>query len=169
MAQVEAVTKSDTKQLPPGEIRVASIGLVSGYVAYAKKLIASGEPVIHIRGTGRAISNVVETAEILKRAYKGMHQVTTLDTQDNLVATVGEDGKEQRHSVCFLTITLTLDPSKIDTTAVGYQKPLTDEQMGEVDADKLILSLRNSGIRRKTGLPRKARAQAQNTENGKKK
>ncbi|CDR96422.1 Alba-like protein C9orf23 homolog [Babesia bigemina] len=168
MAQVEAVAQAEPKQLAPGEIRVSSIGVVSSYVAYAKKLIAAGEPVIHIRGTGRAMSNVVETAEILKRVYKGMHQVATLDTQENLVAAVGEDGKEQRRSVCFLTITLTMDPSKIDTTAVGYQKPLTDEQLGEVEVDKLIQALKTSGIRKKGTLPRKPRGTVQNAENGKK-
>lgn len=84
MAQTESTAQKEVKPTSPGEIRVMSLGLVSSYVSYAKKLIAAGEPVITIRGTGKAMSNVIETAEILKRTYKGMHQVTALDTQDHM-------------------------------------------------------------------------------------
>lgn len=82
MAQAELTTQKEAKAANPGEIRVTSLGLVSSYVSYAKKLIAAGEEVITIRGTGKAMSNVIETAEILKRTFKGMHQVTAVDTQD---------------------------------------------------------------------------------------
>ncbi|GIX62175.1 ribonuclease P protein subunit p25-like protein [Babesia caballi] len=169
MAQTETAAPKEFKRVAPGEIRIASMGLVSSYVAYAQKLIAAGEPVITIRGAGRAMSNVVETAEILKRSHKGMHQVTTLDTEDNTGDGNVEEGKEQRHPVCLLTITLTMDPSKIDTTAVGYQKPLTDEQMGEVEVEKLIHAVKTAGIRKRNAIPRRPRTPLPNGENGKKK
>ncbi|GFE52840.1 DNA RNA-binding Alba [Babesia ovis] len=170
MANPEASSPKEMKPTAPGEIRVTSLGLVYGYVNYAKKLIAAGEPVITLRGTGRAMSNVVETAEILRRAYKGMHQLTTLDTQDNMASDQeDEEEKDTRRSVCFLTIKLTLDPEKIDIKAPGYQKPLTDEELKEVDVEKLIQNLKTAGIRRKTAVPRKQGNQATNAKHSGKK
>ncbi|ORM42214.1 uncharacterized protein BXIN_1006 [Babesia sp. Xinjiang] len=169
MAHREANTPKENKPTAPGEIRVTSHGLVYGYVNYAKKLLDGGEPVVTLRGTGRAMTNVVETAEILRRAYRGMHQLTTLDTQDNMAESREEEGKESRRPVCFLSISLTMDPQKIDTSAPGYQKPLTDEQLKEVDVEKLIQALKTTGIRRKTAWPRKHGNQASNADNGNKK
>ncbi|EDO07749.1 Alba family protein [Babesia bovis T2Bo] len=164
MAHSKASMATEGKPASPGEIRVTSVGLVYGYVNYARKLIDGGEPVVTLRGTGRAMSNVVETAEILRRAYKGMHQLTLLDTQDNLASDQDAEGKDSRRPVCFLTIKLTLDPQHIDTSAPGYQKPLDDEQLKEVDVEKLIQGIKNVGMRRKTTMPRRQGNKAPNSE-----
>ncbi|EAN30496.2 N4 [Theileria parva strain Muguga] len=131
----------ETKPIAEGEIRVTTLGRVSNYVTYAKKLLSNGIPVITIRGTGRAMSNVVETAEILRHMINGLHQVTTVDTQDRL-ADGKSKSKDTKFSVCFLTISLSLDPSKIDTKSIGYQAPLTKETLDGVDVDQLLHSKR---------------------------
>ncbi|XP_955356.1 uncharacterized protein TA18835 [Theileria annulata] len=132
----------EAKPIAEGEIRVTTLGRVSNYVTYAKKLLSNGIPVITIRGTGRAMSNVVETAEILRHMINGLHQVTTVDTQDRLADPKSKNAKDTKFSVCFLTISLSLDPSKIDTKSIGYQAPLTKESLDGVDVDQLLHSKR---------------------------
>ncbi|EKX73268.1 conserved hypothetical protein [Theileria equi strain WA] len=142
MAENVSQGKKEGKAIAEGEIRVTTLGRVSNYVTYAKKLLSSGIPVITIRGTGRAMSNVVETAEILRHMIEGLHQVTTVDTQDRLAdpETTAEAGKDSKFTVCFLTVALSLDPSKLDTNSIGYQAPLTKENLADIDVDQLLRS-----------------------------
>ncbi|KAK2196007.1 bifunctional Alba-like domain superfamily/DNA-RNA-binding protein Alba-like [Babesia duncani] len=128
-----------------GEIRVTTMGRVASYVAYAKRLLESGIATITIRGTGRAMSNVVETAEVLKYTIKGLHQVTAIDTVDSTGN--GETNKDQRRNVCFLIITLTKDPSCIDTGAPGYQAPVDNQQGINVESLLQALKIAASGKR----------------------
>lgn len=69
-------------QTPENEIRVTFAGSISSYITYAAKVFQGGKTSVTIRGTGRAMSNAVQTAEVLKRRIKGLHQITTVGCQE---------------------------------------------------------------------------------------
>ena len=92
---------------------------------------------IIIMGRGQAIGKVVQIAEIVKRRVKGIHQVTKLEAETittRYTAKNPEEGLEDvdvERSVPGLYITLSLD--ELDTSNLGYQKPLPEDEVTEGD------------------------------------
>lgn len=127
---------------PDDEIRVTGVGRVGKYVTYAAKLfIEQGRKELTIRATGKAISIAVSVCEVIKRRFKGLHQVTSIgwteivDHYEPL-----EEGLEIRtetRAVPSIAIFLTLDESRVDKKAVGYQPPLDESLVEERGAEEL--------------------------------
>merc|ERR1711879_453338 len=65
------------------EIRVTAVGSVSAYCARANTLFnEQDKKTITITGTGNAITKAVTLAEVVKRRFKGLHQITGLSTTE---------------------------------------------------------------------------------------
>eukprot|EP00920_Eleutheroschizon_duboscqi_P005285 GHVT01012231.1.p1 GENE.GHVT01012231.1~~GHVT01012231.1.p1 ORF type:complete len:214 (+),score=20.59 GHVT01012231.1:311-952(+) len=125
---------------PDNEIRVTSVGSVLGYLKYAAKLFGNGTTTLVIRGTGSAMPNAVQTAELLKRTIKGLHQVTTTGSQSMAEEweplEEGLDKVTVSRTVCYMTITLSQDEDAVDKTAVGYQTPIDESEVKPLDQVK---------------------------------
>lgn len=133
---------------PDDEIRVMGTGRVGKYVTYAAKLFKEQEKrALTIRATGKAISIAVSVCEVVKRRFKGLHQVTTIgwteifDEYEPLEA--GLEPRSEKRSVPSISVFLTFDEAAVDTKAVGYQVPLDESLVEERDTEALT----NSGSR----------------------
>jgi len=94
---------------------------------------------IVLKATGRAINKAVTTAEVVKRRIVGLHQETKLETLEIVdVWEPTEEGLktvETTRRVASITITLTLDESKIATIkeSTGYQQPIPADSIKTMD------------------------------------
>merc|ERR1719247_2355434 len=122
------------------EIRVTAAGSVSAYVAYAAKIFNEMEkPKIVVKGTGNALSKVVTTAEVIKRRFKGLHQVTNLGNTEIVdeyePLEEGLDKVVDTRNISFVEITLSKDA--LDTKDKGYQPPLDESEVTEYSAEEV--------------------------------
>jgi len=120
------------------EIRITSMGRVTNYVTYALKLLQDqGKKSVTIKATGTAIDRAVHVAELLKRRYAGLHQVTrcgSKEVTDEFEPV--EEGLERvtnTRIVSSIEITLTQDITIIDAKDPGYQAPLPDDMVKPMD------------------------------------
>jgi len=142
MNKYRRVTKEkEKKESPENEIRVTAHGRSTNYISYAAKIFNEKNfKEVKILATGTALAGAVTISEIVKRRFKGLHQITSIGTieivdeyeplEEGLVPV-----KDVRN-VSFLEVTLSLVP--LDTKNPGYQPPLPDDQVKEVADDDLI-------------------------------
>lgn len=140
---------------PPDEIRVTGMGRISGYVAYGNKLLTDqGKQTITIRATGKAMSTAVCAAEVIKRRVPGLHQLTTVGSTEMIdeyePLEEGLEVVEEMRTLVFISIVLTKDESSVDKALPGYQPPLDESQMNEIDPDS-FRSRDNRWTRRSRG------------------
>lgn len=102
-------------------IRVTSVGKVRSFVAGALEALSNGTVKLHAQGP--AVSKAVTVAEIAKRRLRGLHQ----NTQIGLAETAEESAASQP----AISIVLSLQP--LDPSQPGYQPPLTDEEMLDLE------------------------------------
>merc|ERR1712203_819524 len=125
------------------EIRVTAVGSVSAYVSRAAKLFNELEKkYIVIAATGNALTKAVTSAEVIKRRFKGLHQITKLGSQEIVdeyePLEEGLDKVTETRSMPFLEITLSKEP--LDASDKGYQPPLDESLVKEVDPEDLAKS-----------------------------
>merc|ERR1719238_2641474 len=76
-----------------------------------------------ITATGNALSKAVTTAEVIKRRFKGLHQITKIGSTDIVdeyePIEEGLDKVTDTRSVPFIEITLSKEA--LDTSDKGYQ------------------------------------------------
>merc|ERR1712136_705138 len=130
----ENVVKDDS------EIRITAIRSVSAYVTRAATVFNELEmPFITITATGNALSKAVTLAEVVKRRFKGLHQITTLGTTEIVdeyePIEEGLDRVTDTRSVTFIEIKLSKDP--LDTTDKGYQPPIDEALVTEFDPEEM--------------------------------
>eukprot|EP01089_Gocevia_fonbrunei_P010610 TRINITY_DN23550_c0_g1_i1.p1 TRINITY_DN23550_c0_g1~~TRINITY_DN23550_c0_g1_i1.p1 ORF type:complete len:319 (-),score=105.53 TRINITY_DN23550_c0_g1_i1:107-1063(-) len=118
------------------EIRITTQGKPRNFITYATGLFKEkGATEVVLKAMGRAISKTVTIAEIIKRRIPGLHQITHIDSTD--ITDVfepleeGLDRIETTRHVSSITITLSTLP--LDTTAPGYQPPLPQDQVKEIN------------------------------------
>merc|ERR1719343_1390273 len=94
---------------------------------------------IIITATGNALTNAVTTAEVIKRRFKGLHQINKLHSEDieeeYEPLEEGLDSVTDTRSVACLEIRLSKEP--LDTTHSGYQEPLDESLVTDVDPEIL--------------------------------
>merc|ERR1712087_50296 len=122
------------------EIRVTAAGSVSAYVSRAAKLFNEMEKTyIVIAATGNALTKAVTSAEVIKRRFKGLHQITNLGSQEIVdeyePLEEGLDKVTETRSMPFIEITLSKEP--LDTSDKGYQAPLDESLVKELDPEEL--------------------------------
>merc|ERR1739848_898507 len=119
------------------------------YVTYAAKLFnEKAMDNLTIKATGTALATAVTIAEIIKRRYKGLHQVTrigaTLITDEYEPLEEGLDPVQDVRQVSFIEIELS--KKKLNTKDKGYHPPFPESQVQEFSPEEMA---RGRGGRRK--------------------
>merc|ERR1712187_569568 len=91
-----------------------------------------------ITGTGNAITKAVSLAEVVKRRFKGLHQVTALSTTDIVDEYEPlEEGLDKVTDTRTLScIEIKLSKDELDTSDKGYQAPLPESEVTDYDPEK---------------------------------
>lgn len=159
----------DDSVKPDNEIRVTAVGSVSAYVSFAAKVFNEMEKEeLVIKATGNALAKAVTLAEVIKRRFKGLHQVANVSQQEIVDEYEPlEEGLEKvidKRNMAYLEITLS--KNELDTKAPGYQAPLDDELVQEYDAEEMTRS-RGRGRGSGRGKGEKGRGKGKSNESGK--
>lgn len=133
--------KKEREPIDEDEMRITSTGRMINYVNYAAKLLGEEEKKsIKIKATGNAIAKAVTLAEVVKRRFKGLHQITKCGSTiitDQYVS--GQDNNEhvvQEKTVSFIDILLSRD--QLDTKDTGYQPPLNEKYVKEMTPEEIV-------------------------------
>lgn len=122
------------------EIRVTAAGRVSAYVTYAAKLYNEmDKKQCKITATGNALTAAVTLAEVIKRRFKGIHQVTNIGSTEIVdefePLEEGLDKVTDTRSISFIEIILSKEA--LNTSDKGYQAPIPEDQVKEYDAEEM--------------------------------
>jgi len=122
------------------EIRLSATGSISSYVTRAAKVYNELEkPKVVIQATGNALTKAVQTAEVIKRRFKGLHQITKLENHEIVDVfeplEEGLDTVTETRSVPYIEITLSKEP--LDTSDKGYQPPIDESLVTDFDPEKM--------------------------------
>merc|ERR1712048_1459344 len=121
------------------EIRVTAVGSVAAYCARANTLFTDEDKkTITITGTGNAITKAVTLAEVAKRRFKGLHQITSLSTTEIVDEYEPlEEGLDKVTDTKTLScIEIKLSMETLDTGDKGYQAPLPESEVTEYNPEK---------------------------------
>merc|ERR1712039_537783 len=130
----ETVVKDET------EIRVTAVGSVAAYCARANTLFKEQDKkTITITGSGNALTKAVTLAEVIKRRFKGLHQITSLSSAEIVdeyePLEEGLDKVTDTRTVSVMEIVLSKEP--LDTSDKGYQAPIDESLVTEYDAEEM--------------------------------
>ena len=123
-------------------IRVSADGYMNGYLKYAHKIVEElNLRKFTITGSGSALENAVLAAELIKRSFAGLHQVTTIGVRDfedkrSTEPADADQSKSAVRSVPFAEITLSFDDN-LDKKSKGYQAPI-DPKLVKQDQQELL-------------------------------
>merc|ERR1712050_581985 len=111
------------------EIRVTAVGSVSAYVGRAAKVYNElNKPKVVIKASGNALTKGVTLAEVIKRSFKALHQITTLGTTEIVdeyePLEEGLDKVTDTRSVSIIDIKLSKE--QLDSSNKGYQAPIDE-------------------------------------------
>jgi len=160
--------EKSTEEKPDNEIRVTAVGSVSAYVSFAAKVFNEMEKdELTVKATGGALAKAVTLTEVIKRRFKGLHQLTVLSTQELIDEYEPlEEGLEKvidKRNVAYLEIKLS--KKELDTKAVGYQAPIDESLVTEYDAEEMNRS-RGRGRGRGKGVG-KGKGEGKDSSKGK--
>ncbi|XP_061970647.1 uncharacterized protein LOC133693442 isoform X1 [Populus nigra] len=170
MDRYQRVEKPRTETpINENEIRITTQGRMRNYITYATTLfLEKGSDGISLKAMGRAINKTVMIAELIKRRIAGLHQNTSIGSND--ITDTWEPLEEgllpletTRH---VSVITITLSKKELDTSSTGYQSPIPADQvkpLAEYDYEG------EGGSPRRQGRGRGGRGMARgrgNTSNG---
>jgi len=121
------------------EIRVTAAGSVSAYVSRAATVFNElDKKFVIVQATGNALTKAVTTAEVIKRRFKGIHQITKLSTTEIVdeyePLEEGLDKVTDTRSVSVIEIKLSKEP--LDVMDKGYQPPLDESMVKEYDPEE---------------------------------
>ncbi|SBT80770.1 DNA/RNA-binding protein Alba 1, putative [Plasmodium malariae] len=144
--------KKDREPIDEDEMRITSTGRMTNYVNYGAKILGEEDKKsLKIKATGNAIGKAVTLAEIIKRRFKGLHQITRCGSTvitDQYVS--GQDNNEhvvQEKTVSFIDILLSRE--QLDVKDAGYQPPLDEKYVKEMTTEEIVNSrpFRGRGFR----------------------
>lgn len=146
-----AKEKNTNKETPEDEIRVTATGRTATYVTYAGKLF--NEKSLNkctIKATGTALATAVTVVEIIKRRFKGLHQITKLGSTEIVdeyePLEEGLDKVTDVRQVSFVEISLSKEP--LDTKDKGYQPPISEDLVKEFSPEEMARGRGGRGGRR---------------------
>lgn len=116
----------------PDEIRITASGKMRNYVTYATALIQEKNMAeIKLKAMGAAINKAINIVEILKRRIVGLHQNTAVGSTDitDLWEPIEEGLLPLETTRHVSVITITLSKNELDTTSIGYQPPIPEDQV----------------------------------------
>mmetsp|Transcript_133979 Transcript_133979/g.257829 ORF Transcript_133979/g.257829 Transcript_133979/m.257829 type:complete len:178 (+) Transcript_133979:104-637(+) len=125
------------------EIRLTAQGSVSAYVSRAAKVFNELEkPSVTLKATGNALTKAVTLGEVIKRRFKGLHQICNIGNTEIVdeyePLEEGLDPVTDTRSIPFIEITLSKEP--LDTTDKGYMPPIDESLVQDFDPEKLAAS-----------------------------
>merc|ERR1719498_701502 len=129
------LVEREKEPVPPDMIRISGQGRTGSYVTYAAKLFSEAKlESIRVRATGNALPKAVQVAEVVKRRFAGLHQITTLgSTEIENEYEPTEEGLNKVTQTTVLSIMrIVLSKTPLDTTAIGYQPPIPESEVGEL-------------------------------------
>lgn len=113
----------DTREKgPDNEIRVRASTFTRTYLAYVARLFQDKHDNVIIRGTGYAIPRAVALAMLVRKRFKGLHQIVEIGTNDF-------NDRDFTRKVGLITITLSQKP--LNKNSIGYSAPLPDSEVTE--------------------------------------
>lgn len=167
--------KSEESQSRDDEIRITAKGRTATYVSYAGKLFNDKEmKEFTLKATGAALATAVTVAEVIKRRFKGLHQITKLGSVEVVdewePLEEGLEPMNSTRSVSFIEIVLSKEP--LDKDDKGYQEPLDESLVKEVDPDELQKKPEGAAKKPKGGAKKgkgkgKAKGEGEAKEGGK--
>ena len=113
------------------DIRVTNHTPIGAYLNYIANLFEHNEEKIVLLGTGFAIQTAINLAALVRRKFKGIHQitdVTTIEMPRRLPKNQKSTEKDMR-KVAMTTITLS--KKELDKTHPCYTAPLADSEVTE--------------------------------------
>lgn len=125
--------KEETKE---NEIKVAAMGQVPRYLAYAFRILKHSDQhsSITIRASNQAIAKAMQIVELIKRKIGNLHQINRIQTiqiVDRYESTVeGLEPQEITRNVTAYDCILSKEP--LDTTDIGYQAPKAPEEASPI-------------------------------------
>jgi len=131
--------KQESAPKTDDEIRITAMGSVSAYVAYAAKLYNEmDKQQVVINATGTALTKAVTLAEVIKRRFKGLHQVTTLSSAEIIdeYEPLEEGLDKVTNTRVVPCMKITLSKVALDTSDIGYQAPIEESLVMEYDPEK---------------------------------
>merc|ERR1719181_2668316 len=133
--------KDTTAPKDDEEIRITAVGSVSAYISRAATVYGElAKDKVVIKATGNALTKAVTTAEVIKRRFKGLHQITNIGSTEIVdeyePIEEGLDKVTQTRNMPFVEITLSKDA--LDTKDKGYQAPIDESLVTEVDAEEMM-------------------------------
>lgn len=143
--------EKSTKETPEDEIRVTATGRTATYVTYAAKLFNEKKlDKCTIKATGTALPTAVTLVEIIKRRFKGLHQITNLGSTDIVdeyePLEEGLDKVTDVRQVSFIEITLS--KKELDKKNNGYQVPISEDLVKEFSPEEMSRGRSGRGGRR---------------------
>merc|ERR1712226_1038239 len=116
------------------------VGSVSAYVSRAATVYNElNKPKVVIKASGNALTKAVTAAEVIKRRFKGLHQITALGTVEIVdeyePLEEGLDKVTDTRNVATIEIILSKEP--LDTSDKGYQPPIDASLVTEYDAEEM--------------------------------
>merc|ERR1712037_503811 len=119
---------------------MGAAGSVSAYVSRAAKVFNELEkPQVCIKASGNALTKAVTLAEVVKRRFKDLHQITTLGSTEIVdeyePLEEGLDKVIDTRSIPFAEIKLS--KKALDTKDKGYQAPIDESLVKEVDPEEM--------------------------------
>jgi len=151
------------------EIRVTSAGSVSAYISRAAKLFNEmDKSSVKITATGNALTKAVASAEVIKRRFKGLHQITALSSLEVVDEYEPiEEGLDPVSETRNLpTMVITLSKEALDTKDPGYQEPLDESLVEEVDPEDMMKA-RGRGKGRGRGAGGRGKGEGKSNGKGK--
>ena len=148
MNKYHKVNKPKEAQEEKGEeeIRLTATGSISSYVARAVKVYNElDKPKVVLTATGNTVAKAVQTAEVIKRRFKGIQQITSMSSQE-IVDTYEpvEEGLEMVVDTRTLPcIRITLSKEALDTADKGYQPPIDESLDTDLDSETMTATKEN--------------------------
>jgi len=136
----KVIVSKDTIVKDDDEIRITALGSVYAYVSRAGKVFNDlDKPQVIITATGNALTKAVTAAEVIKRRFKGLHQITKLGIQEIVdkyePLEEGLDEVTDTRSLPFIEIKLSKET--LDTSDKGYQPPIDESEVKEFDPEEM--------------------------------
>jgi ribonuclease P/MRP protein subunit RPP25 len=121
-------TKTADPPIAANEVRITAQGNRNGYITYALTKLDEHREIV-IKAMGRALSQAVTVAEIVKRRVCDLHQITHISASE--LADTWEPLEEGLKTVVTVrkvpSIEIRLSKDALNTSDPGYQPPLPVE------------------------------------------
>jgi len=136
----KVIKPKEEVEKPENEIRLTAQGSVSNYVSRAATVFGElGHKKVVITAAGNALSKAVTLAEVIKRRFKGLHQITSIGSQEIIdeyePKEEGLDKVTQTRSIPSIMITLSQED--LDKADKGYQAPIDESLVEEIDPEEI--------------------------------